>query len=120
MKGVDTMEIFVFGSNLAGRHGKGGALTARRYYGAIYGQAVGLQGRSYAIPTKDKHFRPLQLCIIEIYIQQFLEFAKAHPEHKFKLTPVGTGLAGYSIEQLESILPENLPDNVIPLWNRKD
>ena len=44
-------KIFVFGSNLAGRHGKGAALFARQKHGAIHGQGVGLQGTSYAIPT---------------------------------------------------------------------
>ena len=49
--------IFVFGSNLAGRHGAGAALCALREHGAIYGQGVGLQGNSYAIPTKDSKFK---------------------------------------------------------------
>ena len=48
-----TMNIFVFGSNLAGRHGKGAALHAKLHYGAIVGRGVGRQGNSYAIPTKD-------------------------------------------------------------------
>lgn len=48
-----TGPIFVFGSNLAGRHGKGAALWARQHRGAIYGQGIGLQGNSYAIPSKD-------------------------------------------------------------------
>lgn len=55
------IEIFVFGSNLAGRHGKGAALYARQHYGAIYGQGVGRQGNSYAIPTKDGKLNPLPL-----------------------------------------------------------
>src|SRR5262249_41455073 len=34
-------EIFVFGSNEAGRHGKGAALHARKHYGAKYGVGFG-------------------------------------------------------------------------------
>lgn len=45
--------IFVFGSNPEGRHGAGAARVARTLFGARYGQGEGLQGRSYAIPTKD-------------------------------------------------------------------
>ena len=45
--------IFVFGSNLEGRHGAGAALFAKNNFGAIYGKSEGLQGNSYAIPTKD-------------------------------------------------------------------
>ena len=46
-------EIFVFGSNPEGRHGVGAAKVAREQFGAIYGQGEGLQGNSYALPTKD-------------------------------------------------------------------
>jgi len=53
--------IFVFGSNRAGRHGNGAALAARRQHGAIYGQGEGLQGQSYAIPTKDEKLKTLGL-----------------------------------------------------------
>lgn len=107
-------QIFVFGSNLAGRHGKGAALQARKF-GAIYGQGTGRQGQTYAIPTKDHYLRVLPLDSIKIHLSLFSAYAAAHPNLEFLLTPVGTGLAGYSIEQLESILPE-LPDNVIKTW----
>ena len=53
IKGLKENEVFVFGSNKQGRHGKGAALTARTKFGAIYGQARGLQGQSYAIVTKE-------------------------------------------------------------------
>lgn len=107
-------QIFVFGSNLAGRHGKGAALQARKF-GAIYGQGIGRQGQTYAIPTKDYYLKTLPLHIIEQYIIEFTEYAKQHPELEFLLTPVGTGLAGYTINELESILPK-LSDNIIKLW----
>lgn len=109
---LNTNQIFVFGSNLAGRHGKGAALYARQHFGAQYGIGNGPTGRCYAIPTKDKYIQTLPLHTIKHYINQFVEYAQQHPELEFLLTPVGTGLAGYSIEDLESILPE-LPENVI-------
>lgn len=84
--------IFVFGSNLAGRHGKGAASFAMERYGAIYGQGVGLQGQSYAIPTKDGNLKPLPLGEIEKYVIRFLDFAREHPELDFQLTAIGTGL----------------------------
>jgi hypothetical protein len=92
--------IFVFGSNLAGRHGKGAALHARRHCGAVYGQAEGLQGQSYAIPTKDRALRPLPLAAIELHVRAFLAFAEAHPELQFQVTPIGCGLAGYQPGQI--------------------
>lgn len=109
------MDVFVFGSNLAGRHGKGAALTAVKKYGAVYGKGVGPQGRSYAIPTKDRNLKVLPLRVIRVYLHQFSQYASEHPEDTFYLTPVGTGLAGYTIAQLESILPW-LPDNVVKTW----
>lgn len=88
-------EIFVFGSNLAGRHGKGAALFARQQHGAIYGQGIGLQGNSYAIPTKDHAIKTLPLSEISKHVKNFIQFAKAHPELNFNVTRIGCGLAGY-------------------------
>ena len=95
-----TDRIFVFGSNLAGRHGKGAALTARMAYGAIYGQGVGLQGRSYAIPTKGWTIQTLQLDTIQLHVDEFIQFAEAHPELTFNVTRIGCGLAGYTDAQI--------------------
>lgn len=89
------MKCFVFGSNLAGKHGKGAALTARNEYGAKYGVGVGRTGNAYAIPTKDAQLHPLPLDWIENYVAEFLDYARAHPELEFFVTRVGCGLAGY-------------------------
>jgi hypothetical protein len=92
--------IFVFGSNLAGRHGRGAAKDAVDKYGAIYGQGAGLQGHSYAIPTKDERIQTLPLLVISNYVKQFLWFATVHPEMEFFVTKIGCGLAGYTPEQI--------------------
>lgn len=94
------MRIFVFGSNLAGRHGKGAALFAKEHHGAIYGQGEGLQGQSYGIPTKDENIRTLPLPRIAEAVSKFKVFAAAHPEMTFQVTPIGCGLAGYKPEQI--------------------
>jgi hypothetical protein len=88
--------IFVFGSNLAGRHGKGAALTAVKEYGAVYGRGIGPQGNSYAIPTKDEHLNPLPLVRIADFVGTFLTYAARHSESIFHVTRVGCGLAGYA------------------------
>lgn len=93
-------QIFVFGSNLAGRHGKGAALHARQHHGATYGQSEGLQGNSYAIPTKGIALETLPLDWIERAVQRFLAFSRERPDLDFKVTPIGTGLAGYKHEQI--------------------
>jgi hypothetical protein len=104
--------IFVFGSNLAGRHGKGAALDAVRSFGAIYGQGVGLQGKSYAIPTKDERLRTLPLSDIRHHVDEFIVFAREHPEMRFALTAIGCGLAGYSPRQIAPMFAD-APDNVL-------
>jgi hypothetical protein len=105
-------EIFVFGSNMAGRHGKGAALAARTRYGAIYGQAEGLQGSSYAIPTKDALLRPLPLDIIARKVETFKSVAIVRPELRFLLTPIGCGLAGYTPDQIGPMFA-GVTDNVV-------
>jgi hypothetical protein len=103
--------IFVFGSNEAGRHGAGSAQAARLYHGAIYGQGVGLQGNSYAIPTKDGNFNSLSLVEIKQYVDEFLKFATDHPDMIFKVVSIGCGLAGYTPEQIAPMFKER-PINV--------
>jgi hypothetical protein len=105
-------EVFVFGSNLAGRHGKGAALTALNHYGALYGNCSGLQGNSYAIPTKDTKLNTLPLSIIKVYIDEFKTFASNHPEIIFKVTAIGCGLAGYSPKDIAPMFI-GLPSNCI-------
>ena len=103
--------IFVFGSNLAGRHGAGAALWARQNRGAIYGQAEGLQGDSYAIPTKDERLRTIGLLENWQYVEVFLDLARSRPDLNFELTPIGCGLAGYRPDQIAPMFRE-APSNV--------
>jgi hypothetical protein len=104
------MKTFVFGSNLAGRHGRGAALEARQKYGAVYGVGDGLTGCSYAIPTKGMNLEVLPLDFIEFKVKQFIEFAKAHPEMTFLVARVGCGLAGYKPAQIAPMF-QDAPDN---------
>ena len=106
--------IFVFGSNLAGIHGAGAALFARRYRGAILGVGVGLQGESYAIPTKDGELNTLPLDEIAEHIEDFYNFAEERSDLRFELTPIGCGLAGYTKKQMWQTLRVvgKLPSNV--------
>jgi len=78
--------IFVFGSNPEGRHGAGAAKVARERFGAIYGVGEGLQGNSYAIPTKDlriKGTRSIHPQKIQESIERFYDVAKSNPDKKF-------------------------------------
>lgn len=90
-----TCPVFVFGSNLAGRHGKGAAKEAFLNWGAEYGNPVGRQGNSYAIPTKDENLKTLPVHEIAPYVNQFIDYAKNSENSLFILTPIGCGLAGY-------------------------
>lgn len=92
--------IFVFGSNLAGRHGRGAALAARRTHGAVYGVGRGRTGNAYAIPTKDEYLRTRSLDDIQYEVFQFITYALEHPELEFNVTRVGCGLAGYTDAQI--------------------
>ena len=116
---MTSQSIYVFGSNLSGRHGKGAALHARTHFGAVDGKGVGLQGSSYAIPTKDHALRAIPLDQIAHYVSQFIGFATEHPEMTFQVSRVGCGLAGYSDKQMAPLfarVPKNcrLPDEWRP------
>jgi hypothetical protein len=97
-------EIFVFGSNFKGIHKKGAALCALKEHGAVMGQGVGLQGNSYAIPTKATPWVTLPLITINCYVASFLAYAKGSPDSIFNITAIGCGLAGYE------------PQNIAPMF----
>ena len=88
-------EIFVFGSNLDGHHYGGAARIAEEKFGAIFGQGVGLQGQSYAIPTMHGG-----VDVIKPYVDEFIEFAKQHPELTFLVTRIGCGIAGFKDSEI--------------------
>ena len=88
-------EVFVFGSNLQGHHYGGAARIANEKFGAIFGQGVGLQGQSYAIPTMQGGVET-----IKPYVDEFIEFAKQHPELTFLVTRIGCGIAGFKDSEI--------------------
>lgn len=88
-------EIFVFGSNLAGRHLGGAAKAAHNRFGAQWGVGVGLTGQTYAIPTMQGGVET-----IKPYVDQFIEYAKEHLEKKFLVTRIGCGIAGFKDEEI--------------------
>lgn len=94
-------EIFVFGSNLQGRHGAGAAAIAEKKFGAISGQGVGLQGQSYGIPTMHGGIEE-----IKPYVDEFIEFVKQNPNLKFLVTRIGCGIAGFTEEEMAPLFAE--------------
>lgn len=110
--------IFVFGSNTAGIHGGGAALTAYKKHGARWGMSYGHHGNSFALPTKGhivvysripaadgKHEGfaigdTLTIAEINEYVRGLLMYAKHHPEHEFQITRLGCGLAGLKDEDV--------------------
>lgn len=110
--------IFVFGSNDKGEHIGGAAKFAVDHFGAIWGQAEGLQGRSYAIPTlffnDDDVLDKLDILDITAGIQKLINFALDHPELEFHVTKIGCGIAGFKISEIGSIFKGMLiPENVV-------
>ncbi|MBR5171703.1 MAG: hypothetical protein IKW85_14240 [Muribaculaceae bacterium] len=102
-------EVFVFGSNLAGFHGGGAARAAMNRFGAVWGQGVGLQGQSYAIPTMQGGVET-----IKPYVDEFIDFAKQHGELKFLVTRIGCGIAGFRDEQIAPLFAAALEvENII-------
>lgn len=96
-------EIFVFGSNLAGHHAGGAARTAKRYFGAVEGQGVGLQGQSYAIPTMQGG-----VDTIRPYVDEFIELAREWDQTTFYVTRIGCGIAGFKDEEIAPLFAEAL------------
>ena len=105
-------EIFVFGSNYSGRHGKGAALLALKKFGAIWGQGYGLMGKSFGICTKDSRLKTLSLDKIEQQVIKFKKFAESNPQYVFLVTKIGCGLAGYKPKDIRPMF-QGCPENVV-------
>lgn len=102
LKELKPNQILVFGSNLAGRHGKGLAKESLKL-GAVLGIGEGLQGQTYALPTKDEKVKTLPLNEIAKHIETFKQYAQEHPELEFLVTKIGCGLAGYHPIQINPL-----------------
>lgn len=98
---LKTDEVFVFGSNLAGMHGGGAAYIAFRQFGAVMGCGVGLRGQSYAIPTMQGGVET-----IKPYVDDFIAFAREHPELFFYVTRIGCGIAGFRDKEIAPLFSE--------------
>lgn len=114
LTGGQMSSIFVFGSNLAGRHGKGAALAARQIHGAVYGVGVGRTGNAYAIPTKAADLSVLPLEAIAGYVRDFVAYAQENPDLTFEVTRVGCGLAGYADTQIAPLFRDAPPNCNLP------
>lgn len=112
-------DVFVFGSDLAGRHDKGNALKALRHHGAIYGRGVGLQGRSYAIPVRDENGKLLPIAAITRYVNAFLRFAAIHREMIFHVSRIGCERGAYRDDDIAPLFANAPPNCHLPKgWER--
>jgi len=98
-------EVFVFGSNKAGKH-YGGAARIAVGWGAEMGNGYGLQGQTYAIPTLDENHAKLSLNELKYYVDEFIAFAKNHPDKDFLVTEIGCGIAGFKVEEIAPLFSE--------------
>ena len=76
-------------------HGGGAARIAYDKFGAKWGEGIGMTGRCYAIPTMDG-----SLDIIRKHVDDFAEYAAAHPELTFLVTRIGCGIAGWKDSEI--------------------
>lgn len=119
-------EVFVFGSNEAGRHGAGAAKLAREKFGAKLNQGFGMMAQSFGIPTKDWEIQPLDLVSIHFYVKRFIAFTQSTfgKNWHFLVTEIGCGLAGFTPEQIAPMFYEcinlkniSLPQKFIDIIN---
>jgi len=102
--------VFVFGSNAKGRHLGGAARTAWLKFGAKFGKGTGHHGQSYAIDSMSG------LPTLERQVQEFIDYATEHQEVTFLLTPIGTGIAGLTAEQVAPLFRNAPPNITLPAY----
>lgn len=85
-------QVFVFGSNANGFHIGGAARQAYDQFGAVWGQAGGMQGQSYGIITLDENMQKVPLNYIGSQLHVLNRQAKEMPNKEFLLTLIGCGM----------------------------
>lgn len=115
-------DIFVFGSNLAGMHAGGAARVAYERFGAIWGQGVGVQGQSYAIPTMQGG-----VDTIKPYVDDFIKLAREWDQNTFYVTRIGCGIAGFTDEEIAPLFADalelynvRLPESFVKIIERNN
>lgn len=111
-------QIFVFGANAQGVHGKGSALQARKF-GTLNGEAVNSlsgNGKTWGIVTKESPYgSKVSRENLIANTKKLLKYASM-PENankEFLFTAIGTGLAGFTAEDvLEAIGDVNKYSNI--------
>lgn len=105
---LDKHEVFVFGSNLLGKHGGGAARTAYEKFGAVMGVGIGAAGKTFAIPTKGVYIETLPLEQVKYYVDYFIKLAPNFPKRHFLVTQVGCGLAGFEVKDIAPLFRDAL------------
>jgi len=91
-------EVFVFGSNIQGKHNGGAAKAAMLRFGAEYGVGEGHRGKSYAIPTVGCPF-----VVTAQAVQRFIDYARHNRGIRFYVTPIGCGNGGWDPKEMASL-----------------
>lgn len=111
---LEPNQVFVFGSNLAGRHIGGAAKIAKDLFGAIEGVGEGMTGRCYAFPTLGEDMKQRNVKRILVSVQKLFDCARANPDKIFLLTRVGCGIAGYTDEYMSRLFhSKDRPKNIV-------
>lgn len=104
-------QIFVYGTNANGIHAGGAALKAREF-GALYGESKGCTGgQTYGIETLNVSMEQVLLEYIREQLEKLKLIASVNPDYEFLLTPIGTGIAGFKLEEIAPLF-EDLPNNI--------
>lgn len=114
---LEPHQVLVIGTNAAGIHAGGAAAQAHRDFGAFLGQSQGaIGGQSYGIVTLDFDMQKVPLDSIAYQSDDLRVCALANPDREFLLTPIGTGIAGFTIDEIKPFF-DNLPDNIRKVGN---
>lgn len=101
-------EIFVFASNLSGKHINGSAKVAFEKFGAKWGRHFGLSGQSFAIPVRGNKFGKLPLATIECYVEGLFIEARKRSDLVFIVTPIAIGNNMYEYEDIAPLFEDAL------------
>lgn len=112
---LESWEIFVFGSNLAGKHDGGAARIAQEKFSALSGVGEGRTGQAYAFPTLSQNGAKVTKEELKESINKLIKYANGEPNRMFLVTKVGCGIAGFKEEEMRGLFRErkDMPANIV-------
>ncbi len=111
--------VFVFGTDLAGKHRNESAATAVEFHAAATAKGSGASGNAYAIPYRSSNDELLPAEVITNYLDSLFELARSEPHRLFQVARFGCEAGAHGDAGMARLFARAPANCLLPgLWLR--